>query len=226
MEGSVVGGAPGETLGETLGETADTARLEAFSDGVFAVAITLLALDLHVPDPATLPHGPHGGLVPVLLGQWPVYLAYGLSFLTILIMWINHHNLFRLIRRTDHLFLLLNGLLLLSVTTVPFATSLLATYLLQPDKRAAQVVYSAVSLAMAIAFNRMWAYASRDRRLLGPDADERMVRGVTRAYRFGPLIYTVTVVLALLSAEASLALCILLALFFALPRRVRRGGGP
>ncbi len=226
MEGSVVGGAPGETLGETLGETADTARLEAFSDGVFAVAITLLALDLHVPDPATLPHGPHGGLVPVLLGQWPVYLAYGLSFLTILIMWINHHNLFRLIRRTDHLFLLLNGLLLLSVTTVPFATSLLATYLREPDKRVAQVVYSAVSLALATAFNRMWAYASHDRRLLGPDADERMVRGVTQAYRFGPLIYSVTVVLALLSAEASLALCILLALFFALPRRVRRGGGP
>jgi len=222
----VVGGTSGETAGEKAEEPADTARLEAFSDGVFAVAITLLALDLHVPDPATLPHGPHGGLVPVLLGQWPVYLAYGLSFLTILIMWINHHNLFRLIRRTDHLFLLLNGLLLLSVTTVPFATSLLATYLREPDKRVAQVVYSAVSLALATAFNRMWAYASHDRRLLGPDADERMVRGVTQAYRFGPLIYSVTVVLALLSAEASLALCILLALFFALPRRVRRGGGP
>ncbi len=222
----MAGGASGETAGETSGETADTARLEAFSDGVFAVAITLLALDLRVPDPATLPHGPHGGLVPVLLGQWPVYLAYGLSFLTILIMWINHHNLFRLIRRTDHLFLLLNGLLLLSVTTVPFATSLLATYLRQPDKRAAQVVYGAVSLAMATAFNRMWAYASRDRHLLGPDTDERMVREVTRAYRFGPLIYSATVVLALLSAEASLALCILLALFFALPRRVRRDGSP
>jgi len=222
----VVGGTSGETAGEKAEEPADTARLEAFSDGVFAVAITLLALDLHVPDPATLPHGPHGGLVPVLLGQWPVYLAYGLSFLTILIMWINHHNLFRLIRRTDHLFLLLNGLLLLSVTTVPFATSLLATYLRQPDKRAAQVVYGAVSLAMATAFNRMWAYASRDRHLLGPDTDERMVREVTRAYRFGPLIYSATVVLALLSAEASLALCILLALFFALPRRVRRDGSP
>ncbi len=225
-------GASGEKSGETAGEradtadTADTTRLEAFSDGVFAVAITLLALDLRVPVPATLPHGSHGGLVPVLLGQWPVYLAYGLSFLTILIMWINHHNLFRLIRRTDHLFLLLNGLLLLSVTTVPFATSLLATYLQQPDKRVAQVVYGGVSLAMATAFNRMWAYASRDRRLLGPDVDERIVRGVTQAYRFGPPIYTVTVVLALFSAEASLALCILLAIFFALPRRVGRGDAP
>jgi len=218
-------GASGETAGEKAGEradTADTARLEAFSDGVFAVAITLLALDLHVPAPDTLPLG----LVHALLIQWPVYLAYGLSFLTILIMWINHHNLFRLIRRTDHLFLLLNGLLLLSVTTVPFATSLLATYLRQPDKRAAQVVYSAVSLALATAFNRMWAYASRDRRLLGPDADERIVQGVTRAYRFGPLIYGATVVVALVSAEASLALCILLALFFALPRRVGRVDAP
>jgi len=148
------------------------------------VAITLLALDLRVPDPTTLPDG----LVHALLDSWPVYLAYGLSFLTILVMWINHHNLFRLIRRTDHPFLLLNGLLLLSVTTVPFATSLLATYLRQPDKRAAQVVYGVVSLMMATAFNRMWAYASRDRRLLGADADERMVEGVTQAYRFGPLL--------------------------------------
>ena len=218
----MAGGASGETAGETSGETADTARLEAFSDGVFAVAITLLALDLRVPDPATLPHGPHGGLVPVLLGQWPVYLAYGLSFLTILIMWINHHTLFRLIRHTDHVFLLLNGLLLLSVTTVPFATSLLATYLQQPDRRAAQVVYSVVSLALAVTFNRMWAYASDDRRLLGQEVDERMVRGVTRAYRFGPFVYAVTVALAFVNAEVSLGLCILLALFFALPRTITR----
>ncbi|MGI9147223.1 MAG: TMEM175 family protein [Chloroflexota bacterium] len=137
--------------GEKLDGRVDTARLEAFSDGVFAVAITLLALDLRAPDPTGL----LDGLVHALLESWPVYLAYGLSFLTILIM---------------------------------------------------------------------WAYATRDRRLLGPDADERVVQGVTQAYRFGPLIYCVTVVLAFVSAEASLALCILLALFSALPRSVGRAG--
>jgi len=200
-------------------EATDTTRLEAFSDGVFAVAITLLALDLHVPDPLK---GPHPGLVHALLDQWPVYLAYGLSFLNILIMWINHHNLFRLIRRTNHLFLLLNGLLLLVVTTIPFATSLLATYLQQPDKRAAQVVYSGAFLIMATTYNRMWAYASRDRRLLGADADERAVRVVTQSYRFGPLLYLVIFALAFVSAEVSLALGSLLSVYFALPSTLTR----
>ncbi len=190
-----------------------------------AVAITLLALDLHVPEPDKLPHGldklPHG-LVHSLLDQWPIYLAYGLSFLTILIMWINHHNLFRLIRRTDHLFLLLNGLLLLIVTTIPFATSLLATYLLLPDNRAAQVVYSGAFLLMATTYNHMWAYASRDRRLLGADADERSARAVTQSYRFGPLLYLAIFALAFVNAEVSLALGGLLSVFFALPSTLTR----
>jgi len=210
---------------KTPAEATDTTRLEAFSDGVFAVAVTLLALDLHVPKPADLPLGLdklHHGLVPYLAGEWPIYLAYGLSFLTILIMWINHHNLFRLIRRTDHIFLLLNGLLLLIVTVIPFATSLLATYLLQPDKRAAQVVYSGAFLVMATTYNRMWAYASRDRRLLGVDADERAVQAVTQSYRFGPLLYLVIFALAFVSAEVSLALGALLSLYFALPSTLTR----
>ena len=145
----------------------ETTRLEAFSDSVFAVAITLLALTLVVPRPADLRAGHR--LLAALLDQWPTYLAYGLSFLTILIMWINHHALFRLIRRTDHLFLLINGLLLLIITTYPFATNLLATYLRQPDdKRVAQLIYVGLSLLMAVTFNGMWRYASHDNRLLDP----------------------------------------------------------
>ena len=108
------------------------------------MAITLLALNITVPHRASLQHW--SGLTTALLDQWPVYLAYALSFLTILIMWINHHNLFRLIKRTDQMFLLLNGFLLLVVTTIPFATALLAEYLQDPDKRVAQVVYCGVSL--------------------------------------------------------------------------------
>jgi len=187
----------------------------------------LLALDLHVPDPhKDLPSGRDGlphGLVHALLDQWPVYLAYGLSFLTILIMWINHHNLFRLIRRTDHVFLLLNGLLLLVVTTIPFATSLLATYLVLPDKGAAQVVYSGAFLVMATTYNRMWAYASRGRRLLGAGSDEQAVRAVTQSYRFGPLLYLIIFALAFVSAQVSLALGALLSIYFALPSTLTRG---
>ncbi len=200
----------------------ETGRLEAFSDGVFAVAITLLALNLAVPRLADGRPAPH--LVAALAGQWPVYLAYALSFLTILIMWVNHHALFVFIRRADHLFLLLNGLLLLVITAIPFATALLAAYLREPDpdKKAAQTVYSSLSLAMALVYNRMWAYASRDGRLLDPAADGRLVESITKQFRVGPGLYLLTVLLAFVSAEASLALCILLAVFFALPSTLTR----
>ncbi len=198
----------------------ETNRLEAFSDGVFAVAITLLVLNLAVPSSRDIQPGT---LAAALGKQWPVYLAYALSFLTILIMWLNHHTLFQLIRRADDIFLLLNGLLLMVITAIPFATNLLATYLLQPeDKKVALAVYSGASLVMATIYNRMWAYASRHGRLLDPKADQRLVRGITRQYRVGPFLYLIAFGADVLSAEVSLALCIALAIFFALPSAVTR----
>jgi len=100
----------------------ETGRLEAFSDGVIAVAITLLVLDIKVPHATDLGGGT---LLRALSHQWPVYLAYLTSFATILVMWLNHHNLFKQIKRVDHTLLLLNGLLLLGVTLVPFPTALI-----------------------------------------------------------------------------------------------------
>ncbi len=199
---------------------AETGRLEAFSDGVFAVAITLLALNLVVPHQDG--DRPVHDLLTALLAQWPSYLAYALSFLTILIMWVNHHTLFRFIKRTDHLFLLLNGLLLLVVTAIPFGTNLLASYLQSDQKKVAQVVYCGLSLAIALVYNRMWAYASRDGRLLDPAADPRLVQSITRQYAVGPLLYVAATALAFVSAEASLGVCILLAVFFALPSTLTR----
>src|SRR5262245_12641783 len=111
--------APDASRGREV-QTTETARLEAFSDGVFAVAITLLALDLGVPGAGDLTR--YHGLAGALGNNWPHYLAFALSFLTILIMWVNHHSIFRFIRRSDHSFLLLNGLLLMVITTVPFGT--------------------------------------------------------------------------------------------------------
>jgi len=101
----------------------ETGRVEAFSDGVFAIAVTLLVLDLKVPKPGDL-----GGesLLSALARQWPAFLAYLTSFATILVMWVNHHKMFNHIRRTDDRFLFLNGLLLLFVTFVPFPTALVA----------------------------------------------------------------------------------------------------
>lgn len=195
----------------------DTRRLEAFSDGVFAIAITLLVLDIKVP--RDLPEGTR--LWNALAAQWPVYLAFLISFVTIGIMWINHHRLFRIIHRVDHGLLVLNGLLLLGITFVPFPTALVAEHLLQGDERIAAMVYSGTFTLIALVFNALWWYASGSRRLLNPRANERAVKGITRAYALGPLLYLAALGVALVSVTASLLINLGLAIFFALPPRHR-----
>src|SRR5690349_2815120 len=113
----------GKNMRLTADERHDVTRVEAFSDGVFAIAITLLVLNIHIPTIGEV--GPNG-LAAALLNQWPVYLAYLSSFITILVMWLGHHNLFRYSVRVDHTFLILNGLFLLGVTLVPVPTAILA----------------------------------------------------------------------------------------------------
>jgi uncharacterized membrane protein len=213
-----------EDLSAPGAPTAETARLEAFSDGVFAVAITLLALELKVPAVTAL-HGGHH-LAAALLDEWPMYLAYALSFLSILIVWVNHHHLFLLIRRTDHGFLLLNGFLLMVVTSIPFATQLLATYLATPDQRVAEVVYSGMYLLVATTYSVMWRYAAHGKRLIDAGMDARTVQRITGQFRFGPVVYLLAFGLAFLSAQASLVLCAAIAIFFALPIAVTRALAP
>lgn len=193
--------------------TRETGRIEAFSDGVFAIAITLLVLDMKVPHA----HDLHEPLRIALLRQWPTYLAFLTSFATILIMWVNHHRIFRTIRRTDHAFLILNGLLLLIVTVIPFPTSLLAEYIEHRDARIAALVYSGTHVVLAVVFNGLWRYASDRNRLLDARADPELVQSITRSYRFGPLLYLIAFGAAWVNVAASVALCLALAIFFALP---------
>jgi len=191
----------------------DTARIEAFSDGVFAIAITLLVLDLKVPREL------HEGqtLTAALADQWPAYVAFVTSFLTILVMWINHHRMFTLIGRADDRLLIFNGLLLLGITVVPFPTSLVAEYLGHDGQRTAALVYNGTFIAIAICFNLLWHCAASNSRLLNSDASPSAAQAITNSYRFGPLVYGVAFALALVSVKASLALNLGLALFFALP---------
>ena len=121
-------------------EEKETGRIEAFSDGVFAIAITLLVLELKVPHLAG--DAEPGALAAALLKQWPSYLAFVTSFFTILIMWANHHAIFNLVHKTDAEFLFANGFLLLLVTVVPFPTALLAEYLIKPGAPVAAAVYA------------------------------------------------------------------------------------
>jgi len=197
-----------------------TSRTEAFSDGVFAVAITLLVLDLKVPQAGDL--SANQRLLAVLLKEWPAYLGYALSFITILIMWINHHNIFKCLERTDHLLLILNGLLLMGITVVPFSTALLAEYLGRRDENTAMVAYSATFLVIAVLFNLLWHHASSGEELLSKSVDPRFVKAFTRQYRPGPALYLLTFVLAFFYVPASLAISILLAVFFMLPISVNR----
>jgi TMEM175 potassium channel family protein len=197
--------------------TPNTSRLEALSDGVFAIAVTLLVLDLHVP----LGKNAWGDLLYALRDLWPNYLAYLVSFAFILIMWINHHNLMKLIRRSDHNLLILNGLLLFCVTFVPFPTALLAAYITNPDAgRVAAVAYSLTYVLTAIAFNALWRYARHRGRLLNPKADPKAARQVDARYLLGPVIYLVCAAVGAFSPLASLGLNATLAIFFALPSRI------
>ena len=165
----------------------ETTRLEAFSDGVFAIAITLLILEIKVPaGPETQEHG----LWRALLGQWPSYVGYVISFATIGIMWVNHHALFKYIRRVDRALLLANLLLLMTISFLPYPTAVLAEHLPDADSRTpAAVFYGGTLVVIAISFNVLWWAARGRRRLIGADAHPEGVRTITFRYGMGPLSY-------------------------------------
>jgi uncharacterized membrane protein len=188
----------------------ETSRVEAFSDGVFAIAITLLVLELKVPQ------GSGNGLARELAAEWPSYVAFLLSFAFIGIMWVNHHRLFTVIRRCDNGLLFFNLLLLLGVTAVPFPTAVLATYLATAESRTAAALFNGTYLAIAIFFNVLWRYAV-SRRLLDTGIDPASSRAISKQYALGPLVYLVCLVAAWISIPASLGLNFALAIFFALP---------
>ena len=192
--------------------TTETARLEAFSDGVFAIAITLLILEIKVPSSETV------GLGAELARQWPSYLAFFISFAFIGIMWINHHRLFTHIKKTDDILLLLNLLLMLGVCIIPFTTALLAAHLGHPGARTAVVVYNAAYFGIAVFFSLLWRYAaSRNGHLLAADVNREAVDKIMEQYNYGPLAYAIAIALAWLSIPASLLINLVLAFFFAIP---------
>jgi TMEM175 potassium channel family protein len=196
----------------------ETARVEAFSDGIFAIAITLLVLEIRVPPPDLTGHG--STLLPALLRLWPSYLGYLISFFTIGIMWVNHHSMFVLIRRTDRYFLLISVFFLMCIAFLPFPTAVLAEYLAEPKgRRVAVALYSATFVLIAVAYNALWWYAVRGGRLLHENADREAVRNISRRYMMGPIAYAISFGLAFINAWASLAVHGVLAAFFVLPVR-------
>jgi uncharacterized membrane protein len=192
-----------------------TARLETFADGVFAIAATLLVLNVDVPD--------LGGnsLAHELAKQWPAYVGYAVSFLTIGIIWVNHHTVLRQLRGADRTFLFINVVFLLCIAFIPFPTRLLATYVRTDGGEAAAVAYGVTLTVTALSFNFMWRYAiGAGGRLLRPDADRREVDGITRSYRPGVPMYAGATIVGVFQAEVAAALFGAIALFYVLSSSV------
>jgi len=169
----------------------DRSRVEAFSDGVFAVAITLLALDLAVDGPG------HGPLLHQLGHKWPAYVAYVVSFFVIGVLWVNHHSLFGQVARVDRLMLFANLLLLLFVVAIPFITSTLADYLLSggQDSRVAAVLYALVMEGMGLSFSLMFVHVVRAGLLVRPLTQEASRAAILR-FGLGAAAYLVAVAAA------------------------------
>jgi uncharacterized membrane protein len=191
----------------------ETGRTEAFSDGVLAIAVTLLVLDLHVP----LSNALREPLAVALAREWPAYAAYVTSFLIIGIIWVNHHAVFQLVGRVDRSVLFLNLLLLMAVVAIPFATALLSEYLLagNGNARSAALVYSAIMLVMSFGFALLYTFIALHPVLLADGVDPGAVRGsIVRFSAVGIGLYILTLVIAVVSAPACLAAHFVIAIYY------------
>ena len=187
-----------------------TNRLEAFSDGVFAIAITLLVLEIGVPEAG------EGGLWHALTEEWPSFAAFTVSFFVIGIIWVNHHAVIDHIRRADRPLLYLNLLLLFSVAFIPFPTALLAEHLdAGVDEEVAAAVYMGAMSLMAIAFGILWTYITSHRDELGVSLSDEEVRRRTRLFTAGTPVYLASIGIAFISPAAVLVITAALAVYYA-----------
>ena len=189
-----------------------TSRLEAFSDGVLAIAITLLVIDIRPPE-----LGEGETLAHALWAQWPSYVAYLVSFLTIGVIWLNHHRVFDQVARVDGPLLLLNLNLLLWTALIPFPTAVLAEHLGDGGEaaRTAAALYCGVLLLMSLAFGALFAWVTHTDRLLHRLPPPGVVRAARRRFMLGLVVYAAALALSWMSAPLALALCGLMALYYA-----------
>jgi TMEM175 potassium channel family protein len=194
----------------------DVARVEAFSDGVFAFAVTLLVLGIRIPrldDPDAI-----RGLQQLLVQQWPSYVAFALTFTVVGTVWANHRLAFSHFVRTDHVLVSLNLLELMSVAFLPVPTGILGTWVVsEPNRRTAVVFYGGTLAVLGIFHNLLWWYGAYRARLTGPEVTEQKRRALTLTWMAGPVLYGACVGLALLDPRISLAGFLLLGIVYLLP---------
>ncbi|MBV9688797.1 MAG: DUF1211 domain-containing protein [Ktedonobacteraceae bacterium] len=197
-------------------------RIEAFSDGVFAVAITLLVLGIHLPTFTVTPKTHAEIAQQLLLGleqQWPAYASYVFSSIIVGIYWVAHHNTFHYIIRSDRNLLWLNILLLICIVFIPFPTTLLGQY---PEQQVSVIVYAGTLVITGIVLQLLWWYATSNYRLVDRNIDAELVQRATRRNLMAPLIYLLAIALSFLSVQASLGLLILVPVYYVFPTRIDR----
>ena len=195
-------------------------RIKAFSDGVFAIALTLLILQVKVPSPSQI--GSETDLRNFLLQQWPAYLSYALSVVIIGHFWAAHHGLFHYIRRVNRMLLWLNILFLLCVTFIPFPAALMSQF---SNYRTSVVIYGATLAVAGLLFDLMRSYATHGHRLVDKDLHPQVIRTARRRNLTGPLIYLVGITVSFIPFNISgisgiqvcLALYVLVPVIYFLP---------
>ncbi len=191
-------------------------RIEALSDGIFAIAMTLLVLDVKVADiPEDL--AAPGFLGRMLLGLWPKFLCFVMSFLILGLFWIAHHGYSHFIKRSDRYFLWLNLLFLLVVVCVPFSADLLGHY---PDHRIAAMVYGCNIMFLGITLYWQWWYATSRHRLVGANLEQELIRNGKTRIRLGFIVNGCAMLLALVNPVLSLAVYILFPIIYLMPSKL------
>lgn len=192
----------------------ETARIEAFSDGVFAIAVTLLVLELHVPEVKDGSKASY--LLEELKLQWPGYIAFIISFFSIFIIWVNHHKIFKQIYKRNTGLMFANGLILFLVSLVSYPSALLAKFFLTDSKELAVTIYTGLFVLINLAFNLLWNQASSDKTLLRPGISDEAIKQLRDNYRYGFPTYLAAFILSFFYPNLALLICVLLWVFWAI----------
>ena len=187
----------------TLDIQKETLRIETFSDGVFCIAVTLLSIEIGVEL-----HGDVSNkeLTHALLAKWPLYLAYVISFVNVLLAWIGHHSLFKMFMKPDNGIMVTNGLLLMLVALVPFPTKTLGEFLLTGGFKTAVIFYTAYFVLISLAFRLLWYSATRKAGILMHDVTLKQIKQTTRNENIGLICNTIIFCVAFINPWLALAL--------------------
>ncbi|MBS7253636.1 TMEM175 family protein [Flavobacterium branchiicola] len=191
----------------------ETIRIEGFSDAVFAIAITLLVLELHAPDVTVVKNGTE--LLAFLKSEWTAYLAFTLSFFSIFIMWVNHHKIFKQIYSRNTAIMFANGLILFLVTAVSYPTTLLARFFESEASNIAVAIYTGIFVLINISYNLLWLVASKNKNLLRPEITDLAIRKIRNNYLYGLPTYLIAFGISFQYPTIALIINMLLLIYWA-----------